>query len=666
MCGSRPLLTTLGGSIIVDAVRHATVPLAGVMDRLAAHPARRRTILSALEVTFPVLSVTAAAAIVYSGNYAQWSSRLLGAALILIALKLAAGLVTGAFAGRWRFAGLHDAMSIVRSALLAGGAGLLLLHWLQLVDTSLRLVAADTSTYLVLSCGARLGSRWLHERARRAAAGPEAGHRRTVIVGAGEAGSAVIKNIQASPRLAMDPVAAVDDDRSKCGSRLHGVPVAGPVTHLPRIVEQYRADEIVISIPSASGEQMRRVVDACVAARVPFRIAPDPEDLLNGHHRRGTLRVLQPSDLLGRPDAELNLEELRAELHGARVVVTGAAGSIGSELTRQLIRLDPAVLYLVDRNENDLYFLCDELERRRVRVAHVEVIQDIREPRRMARIMAELKPTHVFHAAAFKHVPLMEFHLLEAVENNILGTWATLEAARAAGVGKFVLISTDKAVRPTSVMGATKRFVELLVAEWTRETPMRSVIVRFGNVLGSNGSVVPLFQRQIAEGGPVTVTSREATRYFMTTTEAAQLVLQAVAMPESAGKVAILDMGRPIRIWDLAEQLTRMSGLRPGIDIEIVETGLRPGEKLHEELWWETEQACCSSHPRILLRPVAGGRISVASLIPLIRALVEQDDEIALRRVLEESVGLASDSEPASIVSQAPHGAWSPRQASAI
>ena len=642
MCGSRPLLTTLGGSIIVDAVRHATVPLAGVMDRLAAHPARRRTILSALEVSFPVLSVTAAAAIVYSGNYAQWSSRLLGAALILIALQLAAGLVTGAFAGRWRFAGLHDAMSIVRSALLAGGAGLLLLHWLQLVDTSLRLVAADTSTYLVLSCGARLGSRWLHERARRAAAGPEAGHRRTVIVGAGEAGSAVIKNIQASPRLAMDPVAAVDDDRSKRGSRLHGVPVVGPVRHLPRIVEQYRADEIVISIPSASGEQMRRVVDACVAARVPFRIAPDPEDLLNGHHRHGTLRVLQPSDLLGRPDAELNLEELRAELHGARVVVTGAAGSIGSELTRQLIRLDPAVLYLVDRNENDLYFLCDELERRRVRVAHVEVIQDIREPRRMARIMAELKPTHVFHAAAFKHVPLMEFHLLEAVENNILGTWATLEAARAAGVGKFVLISTDKAVRPTSVMGATKRFVELLVAEWTCETPMRSVIVRFGNVLGSNGSVVPLFQRQIAEGGPVTVTSREATRYFMTTTEAAQLVLQAVASPESAGKVAILDMGRPIRIWDLAEQLTRMSGLRPGVDIEIVETGLRPGEKLHEELWWETEHAVPSGHPKIMLATVGNVAGGVVGLIPLIRELVEQDDELRLRHLLERAVGLTN------------------------
>ena len=309
---------------------------------------------------------------------------------------------------------------------------------------------------------------------------------------------------------------------------------------------------------------------------------------------------------------------------------------------RTLIRLDPAVLYLVDRNENDLYFLCDELERRRVRVAHVELIQDIREPRRMARIMAELKPTHVFHAAAFKHVPLMEFHLLEAVENNILGTWATLEAARAAGVGKFVLISTDKAVRPTSVMGATKRFVELLVAEWTRETPMRSVIVRFGNVLGSNGSVVPLFQRQIAEGGPVTVTSREATRYFMTTIEAAQLVLQAVAMRESAGKVAILEMGRPIRIWDLAEQLTRMSGLRPGIDIEIVETGLRPGEKLHEELWWETEHAVPSRHPKIMLATVGNVAGSVVGLIPLIRELVERDDELRLRHLLERAVGLTN------------------------
>jgi len=260
----------------------------------------------------------------------------------------------------------------------------------------------------------------------------------------------------------------------------------------------------------------------------------------------------------------------------------------------------------------------------------------------MTRIMEEVRPTHVFHAAAFKHVPLMEFHIAEAVENNILGTWTTLEAAHAAHASKFVLISTDKAVRPSSVMGATKRFAEMLVAEATRENGMKGVIVRFGNVLGSNGSVVPLFQRQIAAGGPVTVTSRDATRYFMTTPEAAQLVLQSVAMPESAGKVALLDMGTPVRIWDLAERLIRLSGLRPGADIEIVETGLRPGEKLHEELWWDAGNTTPSSHPQIMLGEVGGSGSGTRSLIPLIRGLVEKDDAILLHQLLEESVGLTN------------------------
>jgi FlaA1/EpsC-like NDP-sugar epimerase len=307
------------------------------------------------------------------------------------------------------------------------------------------------------------------------------------------------------------------------------------------------------------------------------------------------------------------------------------------------VKLGPAALFLIDRNENDLYFLCDELQRRQVQVPHTEVIQDVRDQCRMARVMTDLRPTHVFHAAAFKHVPLMETHLVEAVENNMLGTWATLEAARSAGVGKFVLISTDKAVRPISVMGATKRFVELLVGEGTRGGTPRSVIVRFGNVLGSNGSVVPLFQRQISEGGPVIVTSRQATRYFMTTAEAAQLVLQAVAMPESVGKIAILDMGTPIRIWDLAERMIRLSGLRPGIDIEIVETDLRPGEKLHEELWWTPHDASPSNHPRIMLAAVGTQVSSVTALIPLIRKLVETNDEVLLRALLAETVGLASN-----------------------
>jgi len=614
-----------------------------MMAWMAAGTVRRRVILTVVEFTLLLVSVGAAVAIIYSGDVARWSARVALAGIILMLLKLAAGALTGAFSGRWRFVGLRDAVTITQSALIAGVVGFFVLHWLHLVDTSLRLVSADTSIYIVLSCGARLGTRWLHESARRTAAsnGSGSNSRRAAIIGAGESGSGVIKNMLGSPKLLMDPIVVVDDDVGKHGSRLHGVPVTGPVSSLGAIVAKYHADEVIIAIPSATREQIGRVVDACAAAKVAFRIAPDPEEILNGRGH-GPIRVVQPSDLLGRPQLDLNLDELRAELRGARIAITGAAGSIGSELTRQLVKLDPAVLYLIDRNENDLYFLCDELDRKRARVAHVEVIQDVRELPGMTRILKELMPTHVLHAAAFKHVPLMESHLVEAVENNILGTWATLEAARNAGTQKFVLISTDKAVRPTSVMGATKRFVELLVSEWTRETVMRSVIVRFGNVLGSNGSVVPLFQRQIAEGGPVTVTSRDATRYFMTTTEATQLVLQAVAMADAVGKLAILDMGQPIRIWELAEQLIRMNGLRPGIDIDIVETGLRPGEKLHEELWWATENAAPSRHAQIMLATVGAGPQSVRGLIPVIRELVDRDDELLLRGILESAVGLSN------------------------
>ena len=624
------------------ALQPTWLGFARLMDRVAANGVRRRVVLTGVELALPLVSAAAAAAIVYSGDYARWSPRVVVAAAILTLLQLGVGLLTGTFTGRWRFVGIRDAASIARSALIAAGAGFAALDALQLVDTTLRLVTADSIIYVVLSCGARLASRWLHEWGRRAGLGLGTGWRRTAIIGAGESGSAVIKNMLGSPKLLMDPVVVVDDDVNKHGSRLHGVPVAGRVSDLAAIVAKYQADEVIIAIPSATREQIGRVVDACAATKVAFRMAPDPEEVLNGRGH-GPIRVVQPSDLLGRPQVELNLDELRAELTGARIAITGAAGSIGSELTRQLVKLHPAVLYLIDRNENDLYFLCDELDRKGVRVAHVEVIQDVRDLRRMTRILRELSPTHVFHTAAFKHVPLMEFHLVEAVENNILGTWATLEAARAAGTGKFVLISTDKAVRPTSVMGATKRFVELLVTEWTRETPTRSVIVRFGNVLGSNGSVVPLFQRQIAEGGPVTVTSRDATRYFMTTIEATQLVLQAVAMADSVGKVPILDMGRPMRIWDLAEQLIRMSGLRPGIDIEIVETGLRPGEKLHEELWWDAENAAPSRHPRIMLATVGVAARSVVGLVPVIRDLVERDAELMLRRILEETVDLSTN-----------------------
>ena len=616
--------------------------LARSFDRLAGQRAYRAVALVGAELAIAFVAAVSAIAIIQSGEFWRWRPEFLIAGLILLGSKLVVGLATRAFSGRWRYVGVRDAMIVTRAGVLAAVLAFALFAFLDLPGVRLRLVGADAVIYLVLACGMRLAVRSLHEWERRVRIGNGTARRRAVIVGAGESGAALIKSILWSPKLLMEPVAVADDDPNKHGSRLHGVPVAGPVADLLHIVEKYQADEIVIAIPSATADQIGRVVDACVATRLPFRIAPDPEDVLRGRSGPSTFRDVQPSDLLGRPQADLHVDELRAEFQGARIVITGAAGSIGSELVRQLVKLEPEMIYLIDRNENELFFLCEELARREPKAPLMDVIQDVRDQRRMTRIMKEVRPTHVFHAAAFKHVPLMEFHLAEAVENNILGTWTTLEAAHAAHAGKFVLISTDKAVRPSSVMGGTKRFAELLVAEVTRENGMKGVIVRFGNVLGSNGSVVPLFQRQIAAGGPVTVTSREATRYFMTTPEAAQLVLQSVALPESAGKVALLDMGTPVRIWDLAERLIRLSGLRPGADIEIVETGLRPGEKLHEELWWDSGNAKPSTHPQIMLGDVGASASNTRNLVPLIRELVEKDDPILLHQLLEDSVGLTN------------------------
>ena len=622
--------------------------LARSFDRLAGQREYRAVALAGAEFAIAFTAAVSAIAIIQSGEFWHWRPAFLIAGLILLGSKLVVGIATNAFSGRWRYVGVRDAMIVTRAGVLAAVLAFALFAFLDLPAVRLRLAGADAVIYIVLACGMRLAVRSLHEWERRVRIGNGTARRRAVVVGAGESGAALIKSILWSPKLLMEPVAVVDDDSNKHGSRLHGVPVAGPVGDLRSIVEKYQADEIVIAIPSATADQIGRVVDACVATRLPFRIAPDPEDVLRGRSGASTFRDVQPSDLLGRAQADLHVDELRAEFQGARIVITGAAGSIGSELVRQLVKLEPEIIYLIDRYENELFFLCEELARREPKAPLMDVIQDVRDQRRMTRIMKEVRPTHVFHAAAFKHVPLMEFHLAEAVENNILGTWTTLEAAHAAHAGKFVLISTDKAVRPSSVMGATKRFAELLVAEETRENGMKGVIVRFGNVLGSNGSVVPLFQRQIAAGGPVTVTSREATRYFMTTPEAAQLVLQSVALPDSAGKVALLDMGTPVRIWDLAERLIRLSGLRPGADIEIVETGLRPGEKLHEELWWDSANAKPSSHPKIMLGEVGGRAAGIRALVPLIRELVEKDDPILLHQVLAESVGLTNGAHVAS------------------
>lgn len=625
-------------------VSDAVLALARTIERLGAQRVGRRVTLGVLECGIAILAASGAALVVYGAGYRLLLDSILATVAVLVGAKVVCGFFTGAFSTRWRYVGIPDALVIVRSTLLASIVALATLGSFGLARESIRLVVADATLYLLLSCSIRLSARWLHEWERRARVATGNQVRRTVIVGAGEAGAILVKRILASPKMLMEPVAVVDDNANMHGNRLHGVPIAGPVSELRAIAERFQADEIVIAIPSATTRQMAQIVDASVAANRPFRIAPDPEDMLGTGTRPGVswLRDVRPSDLLGRAQTEFDVVKVRAQLRGARVVITGAAGSIGAELARQLTKAEPEALYLVDRNENDVYYLCEEFRRHQITVPFSGVIEDVRDERRLTRLLQDVQATHLFHAAAFKHVPLMEFHAVAAMDNNVLGTWSVLQAARAAGVRKFVLISSDKAVLPRNVMGATKRFAEVLVAEATCGSALDGIVVRFGNVLGSNGSVVPLFQRQISEGGPVTVTSREATRYFMTPSEAAQLVLQAASMTESVGKVAILDMGTPVRIWDLAERMIQLSGLRPGSDIAIVETGLRPGEKLHEELWVASEDATPSSNPKIMVADVGCLTQRATPLIPLIRQLVELGDESALLELLTRSVGLTS------------------------
>ncbi len=625
---------------VAPSLHRAGLPFVHLLDRFAEGRRVRLFILTLAEVLIAAASTVGAVVIVYSGEFWRWPRAVL-VSIALVALgHLLVAWLSGAVRTRWRYVGIRDALVILRACVISGVLAALVVAALGLHITAVRLVVSYLLLYLALAGGTRLLARSIHEWGRRAQKRTHTDRRRAVVIGGGLAGATLVKTLLASPRQLIDPVAIVDDAPGNRGKQLHGVPIVGTMDELAVVAQAFAADELLISIPSATAEQMRRIVDLCLKTKRPFRIAPDPESA----GKPSRLRVIQLDDLLGRPQVNLNLAQMRAELSGARIMVTGAAGSIGSELVRQLAKLQPAHLILLDRNENDMYFLGGDLASRQDGVPYTGLIEDIRETKRLKRIMERERPTHVFHAAAFKHVPLMELHPLSAVDNNILGTWSVLEAAAAAGARKFVLISTDKAVEPSSVMGATKRFAEMLVSEYTAEGPMAGVIVRFGNVLGSNGSVVPLFQRQIAAGGPITATSFEATRYFMTTTEAAQLVLQASALEETRGKIAILDMGTPVRIAELAERLITLSGLRPGVDIEIVETGLRPGEKLHERLWWGSEKAEASSHPKIQLAPAvplpaeAGG--SALELMPEIALLVAREDRAGLRELLERTTGL--------------------------
>ncbi len=438
----------------------------------------------------------------------------------------------------------------------------------------------------------------------RAATAP-ALRRRALIVGAGDAGAVVVRELRNHPSLALEPVGFIDDDPRKQGLYLLGLPVLGKREDIPRIVRKYDADEIIIAIPSAPGRVIREIVDICKKTGARLKTLPGVYELINGRVSVGQIREVQVEDLLGREPVQLNLDEIAAYLAGKVILVTGAGGSIGSELCRQIARFNPASLILLDNTENNLFEIDQELRERFPELDAPVQLADIRDEERIDHIFEKYRPQVIFHAAAYKHVPMMERFPEHAVSNNIYGTYTVASAAERYGAEIFILVSTDKAVRPTSVMGATKRAAELIIQHFEGESKARGgrtryAAVRFGNVLGSRGSVIPIFKRQIARGGPVTVTHPDMVRYFMTIPEAVQLIIQAGALARG-GEIFVLDMGEPVKIVDLARDLIRLSGLEPGEDIEIKFTGIRPGEKLREELFTDREKMSATRHSRIFI-----------------------------------------------------------------
>lgn len=447
--------------------------------------------------------------------------------------------------------------------------------------------------------GLRFAMRVVAENLSVASVTPKIAHtRRALIIGAGDAGAIVVREMQKNPQINLLPVGFLDDNPAKQKQQIYGIPVIGTIDELNKVLDSHRVSEVIIAIPSAPGNVVRKVADVCRVKGVPFRTMPGIYELLGGKVNINRLREVEITDLLRREPTQVQDDKVGTVISGKTVMVTGAGGSIGSELCRQISRWGPSELLLLGHGENSIFEVLMELKENYPSLPIHPIICDIRDYPRLSAIFRQHRPQVVFHAAAHKHVPLMEVNVEDAVSNNILGTKNVVNAAIDSDVDQLVMISTDKAIRPVNVMGATKRLAELQVLDAANRTGKEFSVVRFGNVLGSRGSVVPLFKRQIARGGPITVTHPDMKRYFMTIPEAVYLVLQAAGMGNGA-ETFVLNMGQQVRILDLAEDLIRLSGLEPGKDVEVVFTGIRPGEKLSEDLWEEGNQFQPTQHPDI-------------------------------------------------------------------
>jgi FlaA1/EpsC-like NDP-sugar epimerase len=532
--------------------------------------------------------------------------------LLVIAIKLVVFIAFGFYNRWWRYVSIRDMWAIARGVVVAcliADVTVYLVSPVHGFRLPRSIAATDLLLTLALVTGSRLLARTVVERPglTMVARGKE-----VLVVGAGDAGRLIVQEMQRSRMLAYTPIGFVDDDPRKRHTRILGVRVLGTIDELPRVLREHRPDEVLIAMPSVSGEVRRRIVETAQQLRIVVKTLPGLYELITGEAGlAGQIRPVQVEDVLGREQVEVDFHEVAGYLEGQTVLVTGAGGSIGSELCRQIARVRPSRLILVDNAEGPLFEIERELATERDFTAALPKLMDVRNAKALRReVFEKYRPTVVFHAAAYKHVAMLETHPLESVRNNVGGTRVLVELAAEFGVERFVFISTDKAVNPKTVMGQSKALCEWIVESFghRRDVSTRFVAVRFGNVLNSSGSVIPIFRKQIERGGPVTVTHPEMTRYFMTIPEAVSLVVQAGAIG-GRGQVFVLDMGEPVRIVDLAQNMIRLSGKEPRLpddpatsarDIRIAIVGSRPGEKIHEELWSDDESVGETTHPKIL------------------------------------------------------------------
>ncbi|MBL8076448.1 MAG: polysaccharide biosynthesis protein [Anaerolineales bacterium] len=554
--------------------------------------------------------------------------------IVALAIKIPVYFAFGLYRRLWMYASTNElrqiTFAVTAASVLTSGVMILLISLNSIQPGMPRsALGIDWLLSLVLIGGSRFALRLLSEQSHTPRDGKA---KRTLIIGAGDAGALVVRELQKSSQLNLVPIGFLDDDPAKQNHQIYGISVIGKVEKIASVLENQQVDEVVIAIPSAPGNIIRLVNDACRQKGIPSRTMPGIYELLGGKVSVNRLREVDITDLLRRKPVKIDDQLIGANLTGKRILITGAGGSIGREICRQVARWSPASLVLLGHGENSIFESLLELKENFPSLSISPVIADVRDAGRIQEMFRLHQPQVVFHAAAHKHVPLMEANVEEAITNNVLGTRNVVEAATKFGVARLVLISTDKAVRPISIMGATKRLAEMTVLDAAHRSGNAYSVVRFGNVLGSRGSVVPLFKNQIARGGPVTVTHPEMYRYFMTIPEAVHLVLQASSMGKG-GEVFMLNMGEQVRILDLAEDLIKLSGLEPHRDVEISFTGIRPGEKLREDLWEEGMQFKPTQHSEIF------------------RAVEEESvDGESLSRVIEQLAHLAQQTETESLI----------------